>query len=264
MLSQQEHDRVFSWTHAPILQATHPSGGALYYFGACHTRDPDQPIITKFTSDWPSFAPTLALVEQRMGLYFGGWRSAVGEFGESAAVNELARRDDVPIHTLHQEQTGHAAELAAKVGRREAAAYLALRMAHGENPQGPIGDAELEHALGKRAVGVLSDALSGAAELDAFWHDTFADELGDWRTLRWSSIGPRLGHTKFEAVGHWDNVLRDVHMVRIMVDQVEQGERVFTVVGRSHVIQQEPAIRALLSDAEFTLEYFEHAPCEFQ
>lgn len=257
-----EHDLLFSWTRAPILKAVHPSGGALYYFGSCHTRNAHHPMIEKFSSDWADFKPTLALVEQRMGLYFGGMTSAVSKFGESAAVSELGRRDDVATYTLHQEQTSHAAELAAKVGRREAAAYLALRMAHGENPQGPIGEAELEHGLEKRAVGVLSAAFTDAADFDLFWAETYADELGNWRTLRWASIGPRLGHTKLEAVGHWDTVLRDVHMTRILVDQLENGERVFAVVGRSHVIQQEPALRALLPDAEFSLEHFEHVPCE--
>ncbi len=257
-----EHDLLFSWTRAPILKAVHPSGGALYYFGSCHTGNADHPMIEKFSSDWPDFAPTLALVEQRMGLYFGGLHGGVSRFGESASVYALGRRDDVATYTLHQDQLEHVAEFAAKVGHREAAAYLALRMAHGENPDGPLSDAELEHGLDKRAVGVLSSAFTDVADFDAFWTEMYADELGDWRTLRWATIGPRLGHTKLEAVGHWDNVLRDVHMVRILVDKVEKGERVFAVVGRSHVIHQEPAIRALLPEAEFTLEHFEHAPCE--
>lgn len=260
--TEAEHDQLFSWTRAPILKATHPSGGALYYFGTCHTRDADHPVIAEFASGWDEFEPTLALVEQYMGLYFGSQRRAVRRFGESAAVYELGRRDGVPTYTLHREQTEHVAEFGAKAGHREAAAYLALRMAHGENPQGPVSDAELEHALEKRAVGVLSDAFADVTDFDAFWNATWTDELGDWRTLRWATLGPRLGHTRFEAVGHWDNVLRDVHMVRILVDQVGRGERVFAVVGRSHVIQQEPAIRALLPDAQFTVELFEHAPCE--
>lgn len=82
------------------------------------------------------------------------------------------------MYILHAEQTDHVAELAGEVGHREAATYLALRMAHGENPRGPIGDA---HAVAKRAVGVLSDAFGGVADFDAFWTANFADESGDWR-----------------------------------------------------------------------------------
>jgi len=39
---------------------------------------------------------------------------------------------------------------------------------------------------------------------------------------------------------------RDVYIVRLLVQHVQEGRRVFAVVGGSHVVMQEQALRARL------------------
>ena len=41
---------------------------------------------------------------------------------------------------------------------------------------------------------------------------------------------------------------RDQHMVKLLIDEVKKGKRVFAVVGGSHVVMQESALKAA-SDA---------------
>ena len=38
--------------------------------------------------------------------------------------------------------------------------------------------------------------------------------------------------------------VRDEHMARIIIDLVRQGERVFVICGGSHLVKQEPVLRA--------------------
>jgi pheromone shutdown protein TraB len=47
-------------------------------------------------------------------------------------------------------------------------------------------------------------------------------------------------------VGNVSRQVRGEHMVRTLVELVNKGERVFAVVGASHVIRQEPVLRQLL------------------
>ena len=57
---------------------------------------------------------------------------------------------------------------------------------------------------------------------------------GTWNALR--------------AIGDADREVRGRHMVAVILDRMRRGERVIAVVGRSHVIRQEPILRAVLGD----------------
>jgi hypothetical protein len=50
-------------------------------------------------------------------------------------------------------------------------------------------------------------------------------------------------------VGHASREVRGQHMVRTLVDLAAREERVFAVVGASHVIRQEPALGKALEKA---------------
>lgn len=257
LLDAHGHNRVLSVSHAAyLLRASHPSGGRLYYFGCRHTKDPDDPQIVEIVGDWDGFAPTLALLESRVGLFMGGLRRGVREFGEPGAVYALARRDGVPVHSLEPAPEDHVRALARATDPHTAAAFLAIRFASANHVR-PFTDANIEEALRKRAVGDLAGVIEDAVAFDALWQERWAAELGDWRT--WESS--TMMHTRpdgMERIARESSKVRDVHMVRLLAEQVRAGEHVFAVVGRSHVAMQEPALRALLPEAEFTVEFLDH------
>jgi hypothetical protein len=72
--------------------------------------------------------------------------------------------------------------------------------------------------------------------------------MGGWRkaTTRWFSPVGSLGWTNDVAAAV--SRLRDKHMVSLLTREVLAGERVFAVVGFSHVVMQEPALRANLKE----------------
>lgn len=72
------------------------------------------------------------------------------------------------------------------------------------------------------------------------WREKFPDE-SDWRTLPDTERVVLL-----VEVGNVSRQVRGQHMVRTLVELVNRGERVFAVVGASHVILQEPVLRKLL------------------
>lgn len=253
----EHHDRLLGGKHAPyVLRVDDPSGGRLYYFGARHTADLEDPQIEAIEEAWDRFEPTIALVEGRLGNGFGGTRLGLLQFGEPGLVFALARRDGVDVYSIEPDQVDHARRLADATDPRAAAAMLAMRFVW-SNEQRPYSAANIEEALRKRVVGELRGAFADAEAFDAFWRERWAAELGDWRDLDGDSLIPRPGRTELESVWAVDTELRDVHMTRVLVEQVRAGKHVFAVIGRSHVAIQEPALRALLPHAAITAEFLE-------
>jgi hypothetical protein len=251
------HNIAVASSHAAYLvRATHPSGGRLYYFGSRHTNDPADPQIAEIKRAWAEFDASIALVESRMGLAAGGVERGVRTFGEPGAVYALARDEGVAVHSLEPFADEHARALADSTDPEAAAAYLALLFAD-SNANAPYSDADIEEALRKRAVGVLANVIPDAQRFDALWQSRWYEEEGDWRVWEPSKHAV-FDPQAFDHVGEVSVRIRDEHMVRLITQRVGAGERVFAVVGRSHVVVQEPALRALLPEAELTTEFLEH------
>lgn len=255
LASGEQQDRfVHGKRGAYVLRVDDPAGGRLFYVGAKHSSDPEDDQVQAIIGAWDDFEPTLALLEGRLGHGSGGLECAVSQFGEPGLVYVLAQRDDVDVYSIEPDAVEQARALADATDPQAAAAMLVMRFVWANNPR-PYSTATLEHALRKRAVGVLAGVFADAADFDAFWQARWSAELGDWRELDSDPILPRRGRTELEAVWAIDTELRDVHMTRVLVEQVRAGERVFAVVGRSHAVVQEPALRALLPDATVTAEF---------
>ncbi len=253
----EHHDRLLAGKHSPyVLRVEHPSGGSLFYFGARHSNDVDDPQNQAIQAEWERFGPTIALLEGRLGYGLGGVHFAVQQFGEPGLVYALAQRDGVDVYSIEPDAADHARALADATDPEKAAAMLAMRFVWSNEPR-PYSSASLEEALRKRAVGVLDGVFENADAFDTFWREHWISELGDWRELSDDRLIPRHGRTEIESVWATDTELRDVHMTRVLIEQVRAGERVFAVIGRSHVAVQEPALRALLPDATITTEFLE-------
>jgi hypothetical protein len=212
--------------------------------------------VNAIITAWEEFGPTLALLEGRLGYGLGGLGPGISRFGEPGLVYVLANRDEVDVYSIEPDELDHAHALAEATDPRAAAAMLVMRYVW-SNSQRPYSAANLEEAIGKRAVGVLDGVFADAEAFDAFWNERWAVELGDWRELDSEPIIPRRGRTELETVWALDTELRDVHMTRVLVEQVRAGKRVFAVIGRSHVVHQEHALRVLLPDATITANFLE-------
>ena len=75
--------------------------------------------------------------------------------------------------------------------------------------------------------------MTSIADLDQYWQRAFPD-AEDWRELTDIDRLPLL-----RQVGDLAREVRGEHMMRTIVELVQRGERVFAVVGASHVIRQE-------------------------
>lgn len=235
-----EHDaaRQRNGGNPYILEADAEGPGALVYYGASHTQDPDHPQVADITARWEAFGPTVALYEgRRRNFVYGALIEPFAGLPEPALVHKLARRGDVPLYTLEPSYEDEVAALLTMFTPEQVGLYFFLRV-YASEAGGVANEPLAEDLLAKRTdVAGLRGALPTLEAVDRLWQQDYPDE-DDWRVLRHE---PRFGY--LTAISDHSRRLRGEHMARILIDLVRRGERVFAVVGSGHVIRQEWNLR---------------------
>ncbi len=244
LLDWEEHDKIYQASEFPWIQSYAPEGkGALEYVGALHTSDAQHPQLSEIESRWKDFKPTVAFCEGRKRMYRFASRNESGTLSESDLVRILAYRDGVELYTLEPTYEEEVAGLLKHFDPTMVAAYMTIRVYSAEAKGVPKNQQDgLAFGLLKKRTNVegLAGSLNSVEALDEFWKKTFPDAK-NWRVLSSPDQVPQLRH-----VGDVSREVRGRHMVSCLVDLVNKGERVFAVVGASHVIRQHRAIQQLV------------------
>lgn len=221
--------------------------GALVYYGSWHTNNPDDPQIADMAARWNSFEPTVALTENRGGFVPGGKRRAVKMLGEFGQLIEMGKRDNLTILSLETTWEDEIAMVTSRFSPAEATLFYTLRVylsERGDETDLTRQNKLAAHLLKKRGSRPgLEGSLNSLDELDALWKASF-DSDTDWRSLPPEAIWPGDKPTRLQAISRFVNEIRDRHMAAVILDFLRKGERVFAVAGGSHVVKQEPVLRA--------------------
>lgn len=248
-LTATQHDSVMAGRDWPYNITLNSAQGDLFYFGSYHTNDPDDPQVDVITTSFEQFGPTLALTENTGGFAPGGPRRAIKNLGEFGLVIRLADRDGIPIYSLEPTWDDEIGMVTERFTPAEATVFYTLRVylsERGDERDPAKMDKLARHLLGKRGSRPgLDGVIPDLAAFDAVWRQSFGDER-DWRTLPPEAIWPGHEPTKLQAISRFVNEVRDRHMARVILDFVMKGERVFAIAGGSHVVKQEPVLRAAL------------------
>ena len=254
MAEHNTHMEGKSWPYVLALGPSDPSAGtgsALLYYGSWHTIDPDNPQIAEMRELWDEFGPTVAVTENRLGFYFGALGDGVGMHGEFAIAGELGRRDDIPVYTLEPSWAVEVETLKREFTVEDVIVFYTLRvyLSERDGTAAEKRDALAEHLLGKRAgrEGLGREHVPDLARLDVVWRERFPG-LGDWRTLPPEAVHPSEQPTRLQHIANRVNEVRDEHAAAVILDLLAKGERVFAIAGGSHVVKQEPVIRAGFGD----------------
>jgi hypothetical protein len=237
----EEHDTLYPQGDDSYVLELARGTGSLVYFGAKHSRDPGHPRRRRIERAWEKLRPTIAFHEGRSrGFLIGPLYERLVGLPEPALVHQLARRADVPLYSLEPPYEHEVAELLHRWSPDQVALYFTMRVYWSE-AQGRADDGLAADLLTKRTdTPALRGSLESVADIDRLWKRDFPGHP-DWRTLTQEPEG-----TYLVDMSEASRLVRGRHMVRVLVDQVRRGERVFAVVGCSHVIRQEPTIRVLL------------------
>lgn len=230
---------------APYVLEVQRGHGELIYFGARHSYDPADPQCRWIEELWGDFRPTIAFNEGGDPPTLATAADAISHHGEAGLVRFLAARDGVPVHSLEPGLNRLVDDaLAAGFSPQQVKLYHALlpwisyrQSAGSESPNAFLGRVlrSLSH------IKPLQGPPRDVRELDSAFAELFP-ERPDWREVSREWFDPAAKGTFLNALARRVSERRDAHMVGLLNDAVNRGERVFAVVGASHVVMQEPAL----------------------
>ncbi|MDC0670517.1 hypothetical protein [Nannocystis radixulma] len=228
--------------------------GALLFFGTAHTYDPSDRQVAQIEARLAEFGPTLAFNEGGDPPTEATVAAAVSQHGESGLLRFLARRDGVPVASIEpplREQVRALRE--SGFADEQIKLFFVLRQVpqHRERTGAAMDAVRLAEVLRYFTEATAIAGLATPDELAA----TCARLLPGLR--HWSEVPQAWFDPVFTRPPAFTNVLsartsevRDAWVVDLLTAQVRRGERVFAVMGASHVVVQEPALRARLGRPE--------------
>jgi hypothetical protein len=256
--------RIMTWAEYASLQRSgqHPEWpyifqprtrrGALMYFGARHTFDPADSQVARIQKEWNRFRPDIAFTEGGFPPIATTEEEAVHNAGEPGLVRFLAARDNVPTTTLDPSTAEEVASLSRAFSREQIKLFFVLRGVSQYLQRAGVLGLEPEST---RILGVFSKTpgLSGSPrnieELQAAYRRYFPGATS-YQEVQPSWFDPTVTATFFNDISRASSEYRDAYMVRLLTQHVSDGQRVFAVVGGSHVVMQERALLARLQSLE--------------
>jgi hypothetical protein len=227
-----------SWPQWPYVIEMRCGDGALFYYGARHTFDAEDPQIAQIEAEWTRFRPDIAFNEGGSPPFQKTRDDAVSKGGESSFVRYLAMRDDVPTTTLDPSRAEEVAALATRFSREKVKTYFLVRGAmqfierHGTERV----DDEINRIL------AIYDATPGLRGSPRTVEELRA--IFDLSAVQREWFDPAKTGTWMNDISRASSDYRDQHMVEFLTRHARDGRRVFAVAGGSHVFMQEPALRS--------------------
>ncbi len=225
--------------------------GSLFYYGARHVYDPKDAQSAHIQKLWKEFRPTVAYHESTGTSLAKTVEEAVSTSGESGLVRFLAVRDKVPYFSLEPNRKDEVALMLETFTPEQVKVFFVLRQV----PQfiERKSDEKIEDFMTtflknvSYIPGLETAPPNTVAELDkaSLW---LSPQLKDWRTADRSWSDPVATKAYTNIIARMSSEFRDLHMVKLLVDKVKEGERVFAVVGGTHVVMQEPALKAFVNE----------------
>lgn len=247
IMSWEAYSRLGKISTPKVLDIKLPAG-RLLYFGAEHTNDPTQRQFAEIERLWDEVRPTVALSEGGIRPLENSREQAIMRHGEPGLVRFLAARDGVAIQSLEPEPEAEVAWLRRRYLAEQIKVFYVLRQVvqhRRMNSPEPIENYVARQLAGFSKIKGLEERPNTVAELQASVARVLP-ELKDWRQAPADWFVPTTTARFTNRINRVSSDLRNEHMVRLLTEHVRRGERVFAVVGFSHVVVQEPSLRARL------------------
>jgi hypothetical protein len=242
ILSFAEYGRV---QHAvPYVVEVQRGRSHLMLFGGLHSSDPAQPMFGQIESAFRRFQPTYVLHEGTPPYPEPEREIAIRRHGEAGLLCHLALHAGVETASLDLPLEEEARILCGEMAARDVLVFLVVRQLASFNRktarldfQGYFRDffARIEPALG---LGKL-DWPSIEAE-----HVRLVGTPLQARRVTGHQTDPMRDELPTQRIARRSNRLRDEHMLSCLAKALEEQARTLAVVGVTHAVMLEPALRA--------------------
>lgn len=220
--------------------------GRLLYYGAFHSINLAHPQFADIEEKWAAFRPTLALSEGSLWPLEETRKEAIRRHGEQGLLCFLAARDAVPMKCIDPPRLLQSRHLRNYFSAKEVKVYLILRQARinqmlGRDPN-DLADIKTFLAIMEKFKSFRFPPHNLAGFERIVKHE-FPD-LEDWRLISDDYFYSQEKGKFLPEIHRYLMNYRDQHMLAYLFKELRKGQRIFAVVGRSHVVRQEPVLRS--------------------
>jgi hypothetical protein len=168
----------------------------------------------------------------------------VHKYAEAGFLRYLAGRDQVPVATFEPSFDDEISYLLKRYSPEQLKTFYVLRQvteARRLQSSSPLDDRIQSWLSDYLPAHGLKNAPNTLAELTNACKHLFPD-LADWHKVSEDWFDPtQSGHYTNELAND-SGMFRDQYIFRVLVARARRGDRVFAVIGSSHVVVQEPAL----------------------
>jgi hypothetical protein len=236
--------------NTPYVLELNSQKGCLLYYGACHIQEPDDFQFSDIEEKWRKFNPNMSFSEGGTWPREESRKKAIEKHGEQGLLRYLAARDKVKIRCIEPSRYQEALYLTKYFSPVKIKIFYVLRQAAiNRNFKRAQNDFTFVNFI-------LTDLSKlptfrvppyGIKDFKASIRHHFPN-MKNWRS-------PSMIWFWHKNVGKWlpdihqkVNEFRDQYMIKRLIGAVKRGNRVFALVGCSHVVLQEPVLRSRLTD----------------
>jgi CRISPR/Cas system-associated protein endoribonuclease Cas2 len=250
VMSWEEYSRR-SYTWPYLLTIYTSGGGSLLYYGARHSDNPDDQQFLEIEYLWTQFKPDIAFNEGGDPPVEKTRNEAIRRAGEPGLIRFLAARDKVPVMSLDPTRSQQVIALRKKYSAEQIKLFfILLQMTEYQRIIG--GDESPEEHL-KKTINILNSEPGldvepkSISEVESVFARICPGQ-GSYKDAKPSWFDPTLTENTFNAISRDSSNFRDRYMLKLIARTVNEKKRVFAVVGASHVVMQEQAIREMLKE----------------
>jgi hypothetical protein len=254
-LAQIQPGLIMTWEEfarqrprTPCVLRRHAGAGELLYYGARHTFRSDDPQIAEIERLWAVFQPTIAFSEGGIRPATANVPEAVRRYGEPGLVRLLADRHQVQIRSIEPPRDEEIVAMLSEWPPDRVKLYYFLRAMMGYRREVHDQPAN-EYAMRELEILNRTPRIDGRPRIIEQIEAALATlnpPFADWRVVPENLFDPTRSEAFTNEFSRKLSLFRDEHMLKNLVTSVLRGERVFAVVGSTHVIMQERALKAAL------------------
>jgi hypothetical protein len=226
----------------------------LFYFGSRHSNDPEDPMFDEIERYFLQVRPRIAFNEGGDPPTKSERHAAIQYYGEPGFLRHLGSKHGVPVFNLDPSIEDEVRHLASLYTKEQLLLYYVLRQLRFYNSMKYRPQAEQYPEFEQYFDRILTK-YGRALELpNAGWSlvkTEFNKTFG--RSLNVKEIDNTLTDPVFkehitQRISRESSAFRDRQMVETLVEAVRTHRRVFAVMGASHVVMQEAALRFRLQE----------------
>lgn len=241
----------------PYQYSIEKDGQLLYYFGANHSRDPEDGQYEMLRKFWNEFLErtdkenSVVFVEGGKRPVCGSEGEAISKGGEAHFITYLSAKENIDTFSPEPPERFRFEELAKRFTKDEIVYYEFARMAfqwnrhHGNKPdfRQYVGNS-LRHDQRNSGWDDFDFSIDHMIELEKKMFDRDFDEND--KQFYYDVINPTTTFSRINELSRFeDSGFRDAYILRQIEQHWNQEKNIFIVYGCSHAVMHETAIRHL-------------------